>query len=430
MRPLLDLAWPVVLGNLGLVAMGVVDLMVAGTLGEDALAAVGLGHTYSFALLIFGLGVASGIDPEVTRAYGANQPVEAGRTALHGAVLLGAVGAVIAALHCVASPLLTALGQPADAVPGAGVYCQVLSVGVPPYLGFVLVRQLLQGGGSMRPAAWVVLGGNVVNLLADLVLVLWLDQGVAGVGWATVIVRWFMLGGLVWVGWPVLREAWPGWTLERARLERLVPVALPVGWQLGFEVWAFNVATLLAGTLGTTEVAAHIAALSAASMAFMVPMGLSAAATTRVGNHLGAGRPWTTAGWTALALGSLSMTLSGLLFVLAPAQVVGVYTSEAPVIAVAASILPIAALFGFFDGLQVVSMGVLRGVGDTRFAAGIALFAHWAVGMPLCVLLMGPYGLTGIWLGLSAALAMASLLGVGRVAQMSRPGAPVLHDQA
>ncbi|MCB9679019.1 MAG: MATE family efflux transporter [Alphaproteobacteria bacterium] len=427
-RPLLSLAWPVVLGNLGLVAMGVIDLVVAGSLGEASLAAVGLGHTWSFGTLVFGLGVASGVDPQVTRAYGAGRPREAGVAALHGAALLGLVGLGIAALHLVAGPVLTLFQQPADAVPGAALYCQVLTLGVPPYLGFVLVRQLLQGGGSMRPAAWVALGGNLVNLAADAVLVYGLGYGVGGVAWATVVVRWFMLLALVALGWPILREAWPGWVIERARVARLAPIALPVGWQIGFEVWAFNAATLLAGLLGTSAMAAHTAALNAAALAFMVPMGLSAAATTRVGNHLGAGRPWTTAGWTAIALGSVSMGLSGLLFVGAPETVMALYRAEPPVVALGLTILPIAAFFGFFDGIQVVAMGVLRGVGDTRVAAWIALVAYWGVGLPVSAALLGQ-GLAGVWLGLSAGLATAASLGVARVAWLaSGRGMPVLDE--
>ena len=394
------------------------------------MAAVGLGHTWSFASLVFGLGVVSGTDPQTTRAYGAGDPAEAGRVALHGLGLAGLVSVGVLTAHLLAGPALTGLSQPASVIGDATRYCWILAAGVWPFLGFALLRQLLQAGGSMRPATWVVLAANLVNLVADLVLVHGFDQGVAGLAWATVVVRWFMLIGLIAVGWPILRKARPagwfdGW--EGRAVLRLVPIALPVGFQLGFEVWAFNAATLLAGTLGETAVAAHSTALSAISLAFMVPLGLGAAATTRVGNAVGAGSPWKPAGSTAIVLGAGCMALSGALFLGAPELVAGAYTREAAVIGLAASILPVAAAFGVFDGTQVVAMGVLRGLGDTRFAAGIALFAYWIVGLPVSLFALQRWGLVGVWIGLSVGLGTSAVLCVLRVVWLgTRDDAPVL----
>jgi MATE family multidrug resistance protein len=429
-RRLVELAWPVVVGQLGLVAMGVVDLAVAGSLGETAMAAVGLGHTWSFASLVFGMGVVSGIDPQTTRAYGAGRAADAGRVALHGLVLAAVVSIGILAAHVVAGPVLMGLSQPDDAVPLAATYCWILTAGVWPFLGFSLVRQLLQAGGSMRPATTVVLVANVVNLVADVALVHGFEQGVAGLAWATVIVRWFMLAALVWIGWPILRKARPdGWFtgFELRRVANLVPIALPVGFQLGFEVWAFNLATLLAGTLGETAVAAHTTALSATSLAFMVPLGLGAAATTRVGNAVGAAAPWKPAGAVAIAMGAGCMVVSGAAFLGVPESIAGLYTDERAVIGLAASILPVAAAFGVFDGTQVVAMGVLRGLGDTRFAAGIALFAYWAVGLPVSLYAVTRLELFGIWVGLSVGLGTSAVLCVLRVVWLgARDHVPVL----
>lgn len=418
-RTLWKLAWPVIVGQVGLVGMGVVDLIVAGALDGPALAAVGLGHTWSFATLIFGLGVASGIDPEVTQAYGADRPRDVGRAALHGGVLLGIVSIAIMALHLVAGPALTAFGQPADAVPMAAAYCGVLVPGVIPFLGFAMVRQVLQGGGVMRPATWVILAANGVNLIADLVLVLGLGWGVEGLALATVVVRWFMWVALMLLGRDVLARVWVWEAVSVVRLRRMARMALPVGWQLGFEVWAFNAASLMAGLLGSASTAAHTAALSAASLAFMVPMGLSAAVTTRVGNQVGARQPWRRSGWTAIGMGAVVMTLSGVVFTFLPEQVARVYTRDPAEVALVVTILPIAALFGVFDGVQVVSMGVLRGLGDTRTAAFIALFAYWCVGLPVGWSLLH-WGLTGVWTGLSVGLGTSAVTCVAWLAFRSQ----------
>jgi MATE family multidrug resistance protein len=380
---------------------------------------VGLGNTWTFAGLVVGLGVAQGLDPFITTAYGAGKPREAGRAAVNGSVLLVGVAALLMVQHALAAPALTWLAQPADVIPDAHRYSVISMGGVIPFLGFVVVRQLLQGGGVMRPAMWVILLGNLVNGLADVVLVWHMGLGVAGAAWATVIVRWVMFAAVVGVGASVLQDAWPGWGVTRVELKRIARKALPVGFQVGFEVWAFNAASLLAGTLGATAVAAHTTALSAASLAFMVPMGIGAAAATRVGNLRGAGQPWQPAAWTAIGLGAAVMSFSGAVFLLVPEWVGQLFTTEPAVVAAVVGVLPIAAAFGLFDGVQAVSMGVLRGLGDTRGPAVIALIAHWMVGLPVGVWLLRTEGLAGVWYGLSAGLFLASLLLVARVA---RPG--------
>lgn len=418
-RRLTGLAWPIVLGQLGLVAMGVVDLMVVGSLGELPMAAVGLGNTWSFAGLIIGLGAASGLDPFITQAYGRDRPREAGAAALHGAGLLLCIAALLLVQHLLTVPALTLLQQPAEAIPGANLYVLINILGILPFLAFALVRQLLQGGGVMRPAMWVVWLANLVNAAADIGLVWYLDLGIAGAASATVIVRWVMFFAIVYVGRDVLVEAWPGRTWSWELFGRIRRKALPVGMQVGFEVWAFNAATLLAGILGTTAVAAHTAALSAASVAFMVPMGISGAAATRVGNQVGAGRPWRPGAWTAIAMGSGVMIFSGLGFYFLPHTIARVFTTDPVVVASIGSVLPIAAAFGLFDGVQVVAMGVLRGLGDTRGPAAIALFAYWGVGLPWGAWASQQRGLPGVWEGLALGLAVASVLLVFRVARPS-----------
>lgn len=416
LKTLVRLAWPVVLGQLGLVSMGVVDLVVVGSLGQTPLAAVGLGNTWTFAGLVVGLGIAQGLDPFVTTAYGAGEPRKAGRAALQGAVLLVGVAVLLIVQHLLAAPVLSLLQQPASAIPDAHRYSAISTVGVVPFLGFALVRQVLQGDGVMRPAMWVVWIGNLVNALADVVLVWQLGLGVAGAAWATVLVRWVMFAALIGMGWPVLKAAWPGWTVSSTLLKRVARKALPVGFQVGFEVWAFNAASLLAGTLGETEVAAHTAALSAASLAFMVPLGIGAAGATRVGNLVGAGLPWRRSAWTAIALGASVMVLSGLVFLFLPEAVARVYTDDAAVVLAVVTVLPVAAAFGLFDGTQAVAMGVLRGLGDTRGPAVIAVIAYWVLGLPLGAMWMREHGLLGVWMGLASGLAIASVLLVWRVA--------------
>lgn len=423
LRRLAKLAWPVVLGQLGLVAMGVVDLLAVGPLGKEATAAVGIGNTLSFATLIIGLGAASGLDPLVAQAYGAGAPRQAGTEAARGMVIALLLSLPIAAVHLAAEPILRALRQPVSAVPDAALFCQISALSVIPFVLFGVVRQWLQGGGHMREAMWVIAVGNLVNLVAVFGLVRWASFGVAGVACATTIVRWLMLGMLVALGWPRLRDAWPdGPVLDAGHLLRVARVTLPVSLQLGLEVWAFNASSFLAGAMGATESAAHTAALSAASMTFMVPLGISAAAATRVGNLVGGREDWRRAAFTSVALGAGVMTLSAALFLLFPGLVGQIYNRDPDVIALIAVVLPVGAAFQLFDGTQVVSFGVLRGLGDTRTPALFNVVAHWCVGLPFGAWLAfrRDLGLVGLWMGLTAGLFVVAMLLVARLYAAAR----------
>jgi MATE family multidrug resistance protein len=428
-RRLIGLAWPVVLGQVGLLLMGVVDLLMVRSLGEDATAAVGIAITWSFATLVFGMGLAAGVDPLVAQAYGAGDARRAGTAAARGAVVLVIACVPIAALHLVAEPVFRLLRQPPSAIEDAATFCRILAVSVPAFLGFSLVRQWLQGGGVMRPAMWVVAIGNVVNLVAAYTLVHGTGPipalGVPGVAWATTIVRWVMLFALVWLGRHVLWESrpLPGWFDGKA-IASVAFVAIGVGFQVGLEVWAFNAGSVFAGMLGSTAAAAHTVALNAASLAFMVPLGISAAAATRVGNLVGAGQDWRRAGWTAVALGAGAMTFSAMVFLLVPAHVGRLYNTDPDVIALVATVLPLAAMFQWFDGTQVVAFGVLRGLGDTRRPGLFNLVGYWLVGLPLGAWLAfgAGWGLIGVWAAYVLGLVTVAILLLWRLAFHSRRG--------
>lgn len=422
LREIVALAWPAVASQLGMMLMGVVDLLLVGRLGEDAMAAVGLGHTWTFGVAIVVLGTASGLDPLLAQAFGAGDRRGAGRTFVRGAALLLTMAVPVIALHFAAAPGLRALSQPAGAIPLADTYCRLLAPGVPAMVLFNLVRQTLQADGRMMPAAIAVVVGNVFNAIVGYVLVYGAfgapKLGVAGVGIATAAGRWVMLLALVWAGRDLLREIWPReWVLGRAALVQLLTVGLPVGFQVGLEVWAFTAATLLVGAFGSTAAAAHIVSLNLASMSFMVPFGISAAAATRVGNLLGAGHPWQRAGWTALGLGVAVMTLSATVFASFPAPLARLYAPSDPqVVALAAQLLPIAAFFQLFDGTQVVCFGVLRGAGDTRVPALANVVGYYLIGLPVGAWLahsgLGP---RGVWMGLVLGLAVVAGLLVWRL---------------
>lgn len=420
---LVSLAWPVVLGQLGMFAMGLVDMILVGRLGPDAFAALGVANTWVFGTLLVGLGTASGLDPLVAQAYGAGKPREAGAAGVRGAVVLAAVGALIMVAHLAAEPALRLLAQPEELIPDAALYCRIVAPSVLPMLAFALLRQFLQGSGNMRPATVAILLGNVANAFLDWVLIFGKlgapAMGVAGAAWATTAVRGVLVFVLIAMAWPALREARPqrAGLFDPRELARVAWVALPVGVQLATEVWAFTAASFMSGWLGTTAVAAHTAALSLASLTYMVPLGLSAAAATRVGNLVGAGLPWPRAAWTAVALAAGVMGTSAAAFTAMPRVLGRIYLPAGDALELMVVILPYAALFQLADGTQVSCFGVLRGLGDTRQPMIANLVGYWLIGLPLGVWLgfYRGWGLAGVWLGLAVGLILVAALLLGRL---------------
>jgi MATE family multidrug resistance protein len=198
------------------------------------------------------------------------------------------------------------------------------------------------------------------------------------------------------------------WSIDAARIRDILSLGFPAAAQIGLEVAAFSLATVLAGTLSTVAVAAHQVALNTAGLSFMVPLGISSAGAVRVGQAAGARDPERVrrSGWTALALGAGFMLSAGLAFVAIPRAILGVYTGDATVIAIGVILLYVAAVFQLFDGLQVVATGVLRGLGDTRTPMLANLAGHWFLGLPAGYLLCFHTGLgvIGLWVGLSVGL--------------------------
>jgi MATE family multidrug resistance protein len=229
------------------------------------------------------------------------------------------------------------------------------------------------------------------------------------------------------LGWrtlrPYLRAAAPN-LLDVRPLVRMLKLGLPIGAQMMLEGGAFNIMALLMGWLGVAQVAAHQIALNLASLTFMVPLGVSSAAAVIVGHAVGRGDPEGVRRSTvaSLVVGAGFMLCTGLLFVAAPEPLAGLYTRDALVLALAALLLPIAGVFQVFDGLQVVAIGLLRGLGDTRMPMIANIVGFWCIGMPISLWLgfgLG-YGAEGLWWGLVAGLVIVAVFLIARVRQREK----------
>lgn len=429
-RSLAVLAAPLVVTQVGSMLLGVVDMLMVSDLGRDALAAASLGNLWIMGTIVIGMGVVLGIDPVITQAHGAGDGRAVGLALQRGLVIAALASIPTCGLWLATEPVLLLVGQSPALARMAHDYVLVQTPSAFAYLAFTALRSYLQGRGITAPAMWIILAVNLLNALFNWVLIHghlgFPALGLVGAGIATGVTRSLMFVLLVWVtwGWRLHAGAWLPWSraaVHPAGLLEILRLGVPVGVQLGLEVWAFQVATLFAGWLGDAQLAAHTIVLNLASLSFMVPLGISMATVTRVGNLLGAREPQAAqhAAWVALAMGAAVMGLSAAAFVGLRDVLPTLYADEDRlVLALAAAILPIAGAFQLFDGTQVVGGGILRGMGRTRPAAVFNLLAYYVLGLPLGYYLAFEtgMGLPGIWWGLTFGLAAVAALLVAWIA--------------
>jgi len=434
------LALPIALTQLGQVAMMTSDLALLGRLGNQVVAASALAHTILFAFFIVGMGVVSAVSPLASQAYGARDPRmvrRAVRCGLWAATLLG-VPMTFSQLY--GEDMLIALGQTPEAASLAASYLHGLAWCLMPAWWFIALRGFMQALNRPGPALWITL----VAIPANAVLAYALIYGefglprleMFGAGLGTTIVNLAMCIAAVWVcttrrpfrKYHVLGRFWrPDWSV----FGRLFAIGAPISGTMLLEYGVFAAAALLMGLLGTEALAAHQIALTVASIMFMVPFGVSMAATTRVGHAVGRRDAVATrrAGMTAIALGMVFMAVMTLLVALSrhllPLLFLGLDTPASDTTRqLAALLLAVGASFFIADGVQTVAVGALRGLNDTRMPLLFAAICFWLIGFSACWALGFTAGLgpAGIWIGLSLGLMVYAILLIRRFHALTRRG--------
>jgi len=437
---MLKIAVPVVMAELGWMTMGVVDTVMVGPLGPQAISAAGVGNSMHIAFVIFGMATMLGLDTLVSQAYGRKDIRDCHRWFFDGLMLAGLMTVPIMALLAgvwFAIPVLKFHGA---VRPLLESYFGVLMLSTPFLLAYAVCRRYLQAMHAAKPVMFALITANLVNIAFNYALIYghfgFPALGVKGSAWSTVIARVYMLSALLFSVWwidrrrtaDLLLEGLPSealakeghglWHVERgfdlARLKRLLALGLPAASQMGAEVGVFALATAMSGMLDPISSAAHQIALNMAGVAFMVPLGMGSAGAVRVGHAVGArDRDRASAsGWTAIMLGTGFVMFAALLFVLIPRQLIGLFSKDESVLSVGTSLLLLAGVFQLFDGLQGVITGTLRGLGDTRTAMIVNLVAHWVIGLPTSYLLcfVIGWGVYGLWVGLSLGLIVTGII--------------------
>jgi MATE family multidrug resistance protein len=424
-RKLATIAGPVVLTQLGMMGFGVVDTLMLGRVGVAELDAAALGNVWLWGTMVFAMGVVLGLDPIIAHAHGRGDSARTGLALQQGLVIATLLSIPLIGSAWLTEEVLLGFGQDPELARLAELYLRRQAWSLLPLLVFYALRQYLQGRELVAAALWVTLLANVGNVIGNEVLIFGVElggveipaMGLEGAALASGITRACLGVGLAAWTWimGLHRGAWQPWSaraFEPRGLLEVLRYGVPVGLQYTLEIWAFQASTLLAGELGRNALAAHSIVLNIASLTFMVPLGISFGVSTVIGNLLGSGRREAAqhTAWIAFALGGGAMLISALLLISTRELIPALYTDELAVVALAAGILPIAAAFQLFDGLQVVGGGILRGIGDTLPAAVFNAVAYYGVSLPLAawLVLRRGAGLEAIWWSLALGLALVA----------------------
>ncbi|CAA0209744.1 MATE family efflux transporter [Tenacibaculum maritimum] len=429
----LRIAYPVMLGQLGHVLVGLADNLMVGKLGAPSLAAVSLGNGIIFIALSLGIGFTFAITPLIAEADG-EKNVEKGRSYFqHGVFLSIILGILLFLVLLLAKPVLYYMKQPIEVVELAVPYFEVVAFSMIPLMIFQGFKQFADGLSLTKYAMQATIIANIINVVFNYLLIygVWVfpKMGIVGAAYGTLFSRFAMLALLIVImkSKAIFAPYLRGFSLLEIKenmLQRIFNLGYPTALQMWFEVGIFSSGIFLAGAIGTKAQAANQIALNLASMTFMIAVGLGVTATIRVGNQKGL-KNYKELRRIALSIFVLMAAIDLLFaggFILMKNRLPTFYIHDVEVIEVAATLIVIAGFFQLSDGIQAVVLGALRGLQDVKIPMLITFVAYWVVGFPICYYLSLKTDLKaiGIWIGLLISLTVSAILLYIRFHQLTK----------
>ncbi len=419
------LGFPLVGGHVAQFAIGMTDSIMLGWYGAAALAAVTLAGSYFFVFFLMGAGFAIAVMPLVAAAAGAGEERQIRRATRMGLWLSLLYGVAAMPVLLYSEQILLSLGQKPEVAEPASAYLQLAGWGLFPALLVMVLKSYLAALERTQIVLWITILAAVVNGLVNYALIFgnWgaPELGIAGAAYASIATQTVSLLAVgayaLWVlpEHEILKNFHrPDWEM----FARVFKLGMPIGLTNLSEVSLFAASAMMMGWLGTIPLAAHGVAMTLAGLTFMVHLGLSNAATIRAGNAYGRGdRAHMALGAQVVIVMSLVMALIGIAaFLLLPDQLISLFLdpnepNKPEILIVGASLLAMAALFQLADGMQVIALGVLRGVQDTNWPMVIAALSYWAIGVPASYLFGFTFGWggVGVWSGLVLGLSFAGV---------------------
>jgi MATE family multidrug resistance protein len=399
--------------------------MMVGRLPNPAMAigVVSLGNVMFHTLGFFGGGILLGLDPIISQAFGRKDVPDCNRSLIQGLWLAIAISIPLTAAMLWGGRHLTVFGIGKELANATVPFLDPLAWSTPALMIYFAARRYLQAIHQVKAVMYAYVVANIINAVANWVLIYghlgFPAMGVAGSGWSTFIGRMFLAVALLAaIGYFSRRDSLHVMDaklgLDWVRISEILRMGVPVAFQITLEVGVFGVASILVARLGEYPLAAHQIAITVVSTTFMVPLGTAAATSVAVGHAIGArdAQRASDRGWTGIAMGGGFMALSGLVMFLAPQMIVRIFTADKTVASIGVSLLAVGAVFQFFDGVQGVSSGALRGAGETRVAMITNFFGYWVLGFPIGYSLCFKAGLgaPGVWIGLCVGLIVVSVI--------------------
>ena len=419
----ISLAWPVMLGQIGHVMVGLADSIMVGALGTVALAAGAFANSVFVVPMVFGIGLAFGLTTPVANADGEKKPEKARSFLKHGIYLNTSIAILIFLLLIILERFLPYMGQEPEVLATAKNYYRIISFSLVPLLTFLTFKQFAEGLSDTRVAMIISVAANLLNIGLNYLLIYGYwglpALGLEGAGIATLISRIIMAVTMAIYVFrkPAFRIYTQGiqWGQTKwAHFKLLLDIGVPSGLQFIFEVSAFALAAVMAGWFNAESLAAHQIAISLASVSYMAASGIGAAANVRVSNQLGAGNipAMRMAAHTNFVLMLIFMGIAGLVFFFGRNYLPTFYSEDPAVIALASKLLIVAVAFQLFDGMQVAVLAALRGLSETRIPTLIVMISYWIIAMGTSYYLgfKMELGAIGIWYGLALGLIVASCL--------------------
>ncbi len=432
-RLTLALALPIVVGQVSQMLMGVTDSIMIGRIGAVPLAASAFAGGIFSVFFVIGIGLLLPVAVFVSREHGAGDDRAGASWLQHGVALAVVASAAEILVMLGLAGAFHRMGQPPEVLAEIEPYYTIICVSLLPVLVFQVFRQFAEALGRPWVPMFIMLASVALNVLLNWILIYGKlgapALGLAGAGWATLASRIAAL--VVIVVWlrraPEFRNMMPAtWVsgLRMTRVREMLRIGLPAAVMLFFEVGAFMMAAVMMGWLGATALAAHQIALSCAGFMFMFPLGLSMAVGMRIGKAVGEGRTdlLRPVAGGALAMSCAIMSVSAVGFALGGERLALGFVNDAEVVALAAQLLVVAAIFQLFDGAQVIGAGALRGLADVRVPAVITFIAYWLLAIPggYVLGLHTRLGAVGVWIGLACGLAIAAALLAWRFRRLTR----------
>ncbi|MDA9274560.1 MATE family efflux transporter [bacterium] len=420
------LGLPLVGGHLAQIAIGVTDTVMLGWYGVDALAAVTLAASYFFVLFLMGAGFAFAVMPMVATFDAEEDEVSIRRVTRMGLWLSIAYSVAIMPIMIWSESLFLFLGQEPTVAADAQQYLRIAGFGMFPWLVAMVIKSYLAALERTQVVFWIAVLATVCNGLINYALIFgnWgaPEMGIQGAAIASVFTQLVGMLGVVVYAILVLPQHQlfvRFWRADWEMLMRVFRLGVPIGFTGLSETGLFTATAVMMGWLGTVPLAAHGIALQCAGITFMLHLGISNVATIRAGNAFGRGdREHLAKGaYVVFAMSLVAALLAVVGFLLWPEPLVLAFMQPSEpardqILVIGVGLLAMAALFQLVDGAQVIALGLLRGVQDTKVPMYMAAFSYWGIGMP-CSYIFGfvlEYEGIGVWMGLVVGLASAAIL--------------------